>query len=104
MFHCETFIKSKEEVYMETISYFTPQHTESYISSIVDTIYEDGLIDEEVSAPGWAVFVGEILFRDILKKIHLDTERAKKRLILAKCLAPIDELCIDLQEEISSYL
>ena len=95
---------------METLSHFTPLYTESYISSILDTIYEagwrhlPGLIDGEVSVTGWTIFVGEIVFREILKTVHLDTERAKKRLILAKCLAPIDELCIDLQEEISSYL
>ena len=98
-----SFIKPKEDIYKETISVF-PHHEERYITSILDSIYERKVIDEEVSVSGWLVFVGEIVYREILKTIHNDTERAKKRLLLAKCLEPVDELCPDILERISSFL
>jgi hypothetical protein len=99
-----SFIKPKEEIYKETISVFTPLHGKEYITPILDSVYERKIIDEAVSVSGWLVFVSEIVFKEVQNKIHTDTERAKKRLLLAKCLEPVDELCPDIQERISEFV
>jgi len=99
----EEFIKPREDIYKETISYFT-LYDESYIRSILDSMYGKRSIYNDVSVSGWIIFVGEILIGEVLQTIHMDTVRAKNRLLLAKCFTHHNDLCSDIQETISSYI
>ena len=95
-----SIIQSKEQIYKDIISRY-PTYRSEYISSIIDSLYENGFINEEVSVSGWMVFVGPEIVKEINKKIDNDSQKADNRLLLARCTIPRNDISLDIIEEIS---
>ena len=94
-------IQTKEQIYKDIGSRY-PEHGQGYIDPMLDHLYETNFINEEVSVSGWHVFVGPEVVRRIDEQIHADTEKAKVRLLMAKCLLKRDDISSDIIETIST--
>ena len=95
--------QSKENVYKEILSRY-PTHNETYISSILDHLYETDYISEEMSISGWQIFIGPEVCKKINEQIQTDLNRSEKRLLVARCLNPRDDCCSDIMESISQKI
>ena len=97
-----SFIKTKDEIYRETLSRF-PTYPEPYIRSKLDYLYETGFISV-VSVSGWMVFVGPSIVEQIDILLAKDVETSKKRLLVATCLVKRDDISLDIIESISTLI
>ena len=95
--------QSKENVYKEMLSRY-PSYRETYISSILDHLYDTEYISEEMSVSGWQVFIGPEVCQKINEQIQYDLDISEKRLLLARCLDPRDDCCPDIIESISQEI
>jgi len=96
-------IQTKEQIYKDIRSRYSV-HSQEYIDAMLDQLYESGFINEEVSVSGWLVFVAQEVVHKLDEFIQRDTERAKARLLLGKCLVPKNDISQDLIEEISKMM
>ena len=94
-----SFIKSKEQIYKEIVSYYAGYSSE-YITKKIDLLYESKHLNEEISVSGWMVFISEEVIKIINNEIMIDTEKAKQRINNMYLLK--DKLSTDIIYNISS--
>lgn len=87
------FTKPKNEIYTEIISYFN-NYDENYIERLINNLYETKYLIENISVPGWHVFISKEVQLTIKKNIKKDTELAYQRLLIYKLLDKKVELDI----------
>lgn len=80
-----SFIKSKDEIYLEMISLY-PTYNKEYITSKLDHLYKINYINKEVSVSGWMVFVKQSVKENIDILIQEDVEKAKLNLLTCTLL------------------
>jgi len=79
------FKKPKKEIYIELISYFN-NYNKNYIEGLINNLYETKYLIEDISVPGWHVFISKQTIWIIKIQIKKDTELAYKRLLTFKLL------------------
>ena len=87
------FTKPKNEIYTELISYFN-NYNENYIERLINNLYETKYLIENISVPGWHVFISKQVSWKIKLSIKEDTILADKRLLIYKLLDKKVELDI----------
>tara|TARA_B100000131_G_scaffold292839_1_gene307647 strand:- start:347 stop:664 length:318 start_codon:yes stop_codon:yes gene_type:complete len=79
------FKKSKTEIYTELIERFN-EYNSDYIKKLIDHLYEREYLIENISVPGWYVFISNEIQLIIKKIIKKDTGLAYQRLLIYKLL------------------
>lgn len=79
------FIKPKEQIYKEIISYFK-NYNKSFIKKQLDFLYNSKFLTNDISIPGWSIFVSKHVIQKIEKKIENEKIKSYRRLYLFKLL------------------
>lgn len=85
MNHFTDFIKPKEHIYKEIITYFK-NYNELYIKKQLDFLYNTKFLTNDISIPGWSIFVSKNVIQKIKKKINNEKIKSYRRLYLFKLL------------------
>ena len=92
-----------DKIYRYMFSRF-PNNNESYIRSILDHMYDINYIPNDISVTGWNIFVQDEIESKVKERIQFDLGKAKKKLLLARCLSTRDDCCYDIMESISKNI
>ena len=79
------FIKPKEKIYKEIISYFK-NYNELFIKKQLDFLYNSKFLTNDISIPGWSIFVSKYVIQKIEKEINNEKIKSYRRLYLFKLL------------------
>jgi len=79
------FIKPKEQIYKEIISYFK-NYNKLYIKNQLDFLYNTKFLTNDISIPGWSIFVSKYVIQRIQKEIENEKIKSYRRLYLFKLL------------------
>ena len=82
---CNNFIKPKEQIYKEIISYFK-KYNELFIKKQLDFLYNSKFLTNDISIPGWSIFVSKYVIQKIQKEINNEKIKSYRRLYLFKLL------------------
>lgn len=85
MNHFTDFIKPKEQIYKEIISYFK-NYNKLYIKNQLDFLYNTKFLTNDISIPGWSIFVSKYVIQRIQKEIENEKIKSYRRLYLFKLL------------------
>ena len=83
--YCTNFIKPKEHIYNEIVSHFN-NYNDLFIKKQLDILYSSKFLTEDISTPGWSIFVSKYVIEKIQKEIIIETIKSYKRLYLFKLL------------------
>lgn len=79
------FIKPKEQIYNEIITHFN-NYNRLYITKLLDNLYYTKFLTDDISIPGWSIFVSKYVIQIIEKNIIDATLKSYKRLYFFKIL------------------